>query len=138
MKGDCEHTARKREIEDAMIERSEARSLPSVAGRMEMTHADFQRGCQLMLRNAQENPNCDTALVYLLCEAIRCSRECCEIATVRKQITFTASELEAMQRECSQQDVSETTSTVGDYAACKDVLRRVMQSAGVMKQEELI
>lgn len=54
--------------------------LPSVAGRMEMTHQDFQRACAVALRDLQENPNCDTHLVHLLCEAVRCSRECCDLA----------------------------------------------------------
>lgn len=48
---------------------------------MEMTHDDFQRACQVTLRDIQEDP-CwgDTRLFYLLCEAIRVSRECCELA----------------------------------------------------------
>lgn len=55
--------------------------LPSVAGRMEMTHADFQRACQVELGRLQEDHLCDNRLVYLLCEAVRCSRECCDLAT---------------------------------------------------------
>ena len=55
--------------------------LPTIAGRMEMTHEDFQRACAVALCELQENPNCDTALVHVLCEAVRCSRECCELAT---------------------------------------------------------
>ena len=56
-------------------------ALPSVAGRMEMTHADFQHACQVELARLQEYHLCDNRLVYLLCEAVRCSRECCDIAT---------------------------------------------------------
>lgn len=56
--------------------------LPSVAGGMEMTHADFQRACRVMLGRLQEDPNCDTHLIHLLCEAVRCSRECCELANI--------------------------------------------------------
>ena len=44
-----------------------------------MTHADFQRACQVMLGELQGNPNCDTRMVHLLCEAVRCSRECCDL-----------------------------------------------------------
>ena len=51
-----------------------------VAGRMEMTHADFQRACQLEIARLQEDLNCDTRLVYVLCAAVRYSRECCELA----------------------------------------------------------
>lgn len=56
------------------------------------------------------------------------------------QITFTARELLAMRRECSQNELTaaETTSTVGDWEQCKNVLRRVMQAAGVERQGELI
>lgn len=54
--------------------------LPSVAGRMEMTHGDFQRACRVALRDIQEQPNPDTSLLRLLCEAVRCSQECCELA----------------------------------------------------------
>ena len=53
--------------------------LPSVAGCMEMTHADFQNGCQVELARLQADPLCDSRLVYLLCEAVRCSRECCKL-----------------------------------------------------------
>lgn len=54
--------------------------LPSVAGHMSMTHADFQQACQVELGRLQEDHLCDNRLVHLLCEAVRCSRECCEIA----------------------------------------------------------
>ena len=58
--------------------------LDSVAGRMEMTHADFQNACQVELARLQKDHLCDNRLVHLLCEAVRCSRECCEIATCIK------------------------------------------------------
>lgn len=54
-----------------------------VAGHMEMTHADFQRACRVELDRLQTDPNCDTRLIYLLCEAVRCSREACDLARVR-------------------------------------------------------
>jgi len=54
--------------------------LPSVAGRMEMTHQDFQRACRVELERLQAEPSPDNALVRLLCEAVRCSRECCGLA----------------------------------------------------------
>ncbi len=54
--------------------------VPSVAGRMEMTHSDFQWACQVMLKQEKIMP--DNRLVYLLCEAVRCSRECCDIAQI--------------------------------------------------------
>lgn len=60
--------------------------LPSVAGRMEMTHADFQRACQLELGRLQEDPFCDNQVVHLLCEAVRCSRECCELVEAKVEV----------------------------------------------------
>jgi len=54
--------------------------VPSVAGRMEMTHRDFQRACQVALGELEKFPNGDVTLIDLLCEAVRCSRECCELA----------------------------------------------------------
>lgn len=73
-------------VESSLAPASGSAPLPSVAGRMEMTHADFQRACQLELGRLQEDPNCDTRLVYLLCEAVRCSRECCDIATLKLRV----------------------------------------------------
>ena len=64
----------------AAVRTAKPGSLPSVAGRMEMTHADFQNACQVELGRLQEDQNCDNRLVQLLCEAVRCSRECCELA----------------------------------------------------------
>ena len=60
--------------------------LPSVAGCMEMTHEDFQRACQVELGRFQEDQNCDNAIVHLLCEAIRCSRECCALAQLALRV----------------------------------------------------
>jgi len=58
------------------------KTLQSVAGPMEMTHLGFQHACQVAITEMLENPiSCDSHLVSLLCEAVRCSRECCEIAT---------------------------------------------------------
>lgn len=57
--------------------------LPSVVGRMEMTHEAFQRACQVAIRDLQQEPQCQSHLVRIFCEAVRCSRECCEIATIR-------------------------------------------------------
>ena len=51
-----------------------------------MTHADFQHACRVMLGELQENPNCDTRLVHLLCEGVRCSRECCDLAKMSLQV----------------------------------------------------
>jgi len=50
--------------------------LPEVGGdRLEMTLADFERGCLLELRDEQEKPNLNNHLVNLLCEAVRLKRE---------------------------------------------------------------
>lgn len=50
--------------------------LPSVAGQMEMTHEAFESACRVKLAELQENHLLsDNSLFYLLCEAIRCSRE---------------------------------------------------------------
>ena len=57
--------------------------LPSVAGRMEMTHDDFQRACQVLLGEEQAKPLPNGAIIRILCEAVRCSRECCELAKSR-------------------------------------------------------
>lgn len=57
-----------------------ANELPEVAGRMEMTHQFFQNACRLEIGRMQKLPNCDNAVIHLLCEAVRCSRECCELA----------------------------------------------------------
>ena len=61
-------------------------ALPSVAGRMEMTHIDFQHACQVMLMELQQDHLCDNRMVQLLCEAVRCSRECCELAKMNLQV----------------------------------------------------
>ena len=78
---DMRHGAwlRIRELLRGLLEKAE-RPLPSVAGRMEMTHEDFQRACQVALGELEKFPNGDVTLIDLLCEAVRCSRECCELA----------------------------------------------------------
>ena len=61
----------------------EAAALPSVAGRMEMTHADFQRACQVLIGEVNRGTFGDLwppVILQVLCEAVRCSRECCERA----------------------------------------------------------
>lgn len=76
--------------------------LPSVAGRMEMTHEDFQWACQMELGRLQEDPNCDNHIVHLLCEAYRCSRECCELAvTHRVSAEQVAPLVEALREACA-------------------------------------
>ncbi len=60
-----------------------ANGLPSVAGRMEMTHEDFQRACRVVIDEVQcgqSGQPWHAAVITLLCEAVRCSRECCELA----------------------------------------------------------
>jgi hypothetical protein len=57
-------------------------ALPGVAGRMEMTHADFQRACAVAINDLQATGFEEIrapGVVHLLCEAVRCSRECCEL-----------------------------------------------------------
>lgn len=80
-----------------------------------MTHKAFQRACQLIINNEQESIRPDNALVKVLCEAVRCSRECCEIAggseskvaidILKSQLRESVGELgkfrEAMEREKS-------------------------------------
>lgn len=47
----------------------------SVAGRMERTLADFERACLVHLENEQRRPNPDNALIAVLCDAVRLTRE---------------------------------------------------------------
>lgn len=55
--------------------------LPNVTGRMEMTHADFERACLVLLRDVQQDPHCHLGMIQVLCEAVRCSRECCNLSS---------------------------------------------------------
>ena len=92
--------------------------LPSVAGRMEMTHESFQHACAVALRDLQDNPNCDTHLVFLICEAVRCSRECCDIATIN--LGCRVQRLDGMSQL--------TTATT--------LIRRVLQSCGELRTDD--
>jgi hypothetical protein len=47
----------------------------AVAGRMERTIADFERACLVHLADEQRRPNPDNALIAVLCDAVRLSRE---------------------------------------------------------------
>lgn len=50
--------------------------LPAVEGvYMDRSIADFQRACRVHLAEEQAKPNPDTALIAVLCDAVRCSRE---------------------------------------------------------------
>jgi len=50
--------------------------LPAIEGVfMNRSIADFQRACQVHIAEEQRRPNPDTALIALLCDAVRCSRE---------------------------------------------------------------
>ncbi len=63
---------------DPEAQTSEARvdDLPSVEGvYMNRSIADFQRACRVRINEEQRKPNPDTALIALLCDAVRCSRE---------------------------------------------------------------
>ncbi len=42
---------------------------------MDRSVADFQRSCCAHIEEEQRKPNQDTALIALLCDAVRCSRE---------------------------------------------------------------
>ncbi len=47
-----------------------------VAGEfMDRSVADFQRSCEVYITEEQRKLNPDTALIALLCDAVRCSRE---------------------------------------------------------------
>lgn len=51
-------------------------SLPSVAGRrMQTSNADFERACLVLIGELQGLPTTDSALLAVLCEAVRCVRE---------------------------------------------------------------
>ncbi len=63
---------------------SAAVPLPSVEGvYMDRSIADFQRACQVHIGEEQARVSPDTALIGLLCDAVRCSRELAEQAKVR-------------------------------------------------------
>lgn len=50
--------------------------LPLVEGAyMDRSVVDFQRSCLVHIAEEQRKPAPDTALIALLCDAIRCSRE---------------------------------------------------------------
>lgn len=56
--------------------------LPEVAGRMMLkSHAQFERQCRILLKEEQEKISPDNNLVDALCDAIRLSREHCDLAT---------------------------------------------------------
>jgi hypothetical protein len=48
---------------------------------MDRSIADFQRACETHIAEEQRKPNPDTALIALLCDAVRCSRELSLLAT---------------------------------------------------------
>ncbi len=55
--------------------------LPSVSGHMEMTHEHFQIACRVLIKDEQDKGDfSDKTLVRVLCEAVRCSREACQLA----------------------------------------------------------
>lgn len=60
--------------------------LPQVAGRVMMiAHSDFERNCRLLLQKEQEKADRgDSALIWILCEAVRLSREHCDAMTQGK------------------------------------------------------
>ena len=52
-----------------------------VEGRMMLrTHLEFERACEVILADEQEKPSPDSHLVGVLCDAIRLSREACDMA----------------------------------------------------------
>ena len=59
---------------------AQSRPTVTVAGRMEMSHAQFQQACETVLDELQREVNPNNAVVRLLCEALRCSRENIELA----------------------------------------------------------
>ena len=50
--------------------------LPEVAGRrLDISHAEFERRCRFMLKLEQEKIAPDTAVIAVLCDAVRLARE---------------------------------------------------------------
>lgn len=49
--------------------------LPSVAGRMEGSNAEFERRCLIYLAEEQDKLIPDNALITLLCDGVRLARE---------------------------------------------------------------
>ena len=73
--------------------------LPSVAGHMSMTHADFQNACLVALQDLERVPvpGPDRVITQLLCEAVRCSRECLATAAKLQEATAAAPKLTEQQ-----------------------------------------
>ena len=58
----------------------EMSELPIVGGRtMLRTHADFERACLVLLESEQRKIEPDNAVIGVLCDAVRLSRECCDM-----------------------------------------------------------
>lgn len=54
-------------------------ALPEVAGRvMDCTLGFFEQRCRVHIRDEQARPNANSALIALLCDAVRLARECCD------------------------------------------------------------
>lgn len=53
-------------------------TLPEVAGRLDRSYADFERACLVLLADEQRKPNPDNALIAVLCDAVRLTREVVE------------------------------------------------------------
>jgi hypothetical protein len=65
------------EINEALLH-----AMTRIEGRMTMPHAEFQQACQVEAGYLQQKINPDCAMIRLLREAVRCSRECVELANV--------------------------------------------------------
>ena len=57
---------------------------------MDRSLADFQRACEVHIGEEQRKPNPDTALIAVLCDAVRCARELSAVATGRDAVSVDA------------------------------------------------
>lgn len=72
--------------------------LPSITGRMASSHADFERACRVMLQDCYNDCCVDSRWIHILCEAVRCSRECCELSSELQALA--SRNLEKAKSEC--------------------------------------
>lgn len=74
--------------------------IAEVAGRrISMSHGDFERACLALIHDIQQDPHCHLGLIHILCEAVRCSRECCDLSSELQSLAHR--NLEKAKSECT-------------------------------------
>jgi hypothetical protein len=97
-RGDCGFCVSRKTIRQRWAGGKEV-NLPEVAGdRLLVSHADFEQSCKVLLAEEQEKILPNNAIVSVLCDAVRLSREHCHYAT---KLGWDANkDLTAALREC--------------------------------------